>query len=74
MDTERYFVICSNVIDGRLSSTGPASVNPQTGRPYALEFPVITIIGDMVRAQAMLIDRLGIDTLFAVIGGSMGGM
>ncbi|RCL00858.1 MAG: homoserine O-acetyltransferase [Candidatus Tokpelaia sp. JSC189] len=73
VDTERYFVICSNVIGGCLGSTGPAALNPQTGKPYALNFPVITI-GDMVRAQAMLVDRLGIDTLFAVIGGSMGGM
>jgi len=73
VDTERYFVICSNVIGGCLGSTGPASVNPRTGKPYALDFPVITI-GDMVRAQAMLVDRLGIDTLFSVIGGSMGGM
>jgi len=73
IDTDRYFVICSNVIGGCMGSTGPASTNPKTGRPYALDFPVITI-RDMVRAQAMLIDYLGIDTLFAVIGGSMGGM
>ncbi|MDB5493070.1 MAG: homoserine O-acetyltransferase [Phenylobacterium sp.] len=73
LDTDRYFVICSNVIGGCMGSTGPASTNPQTGEPYGLAFPVITI-GDMVRAQAMLIDALGIDTLFAVIGGSMGGM
>jgi len=73
VDTQRYFVICSNVIGGCLGSTGPASLNPLTGRPFALDFPVITI-GDMVRAQAMLVDRLGIDMLFAVIGGSMGGM
>ncbi|MDB5443907.1 MAG: homoserine O-acetyltransferase [Phenylobacterium sp.] len=73
LDTDRYFVICSNVIGGCMGSTGPASTNPQTGEPYGLAFPVITI-GDMVRAQAMLIEALGIDTLFAVIGGSMGGM
>ncbi|RCL02562.1 MAG: homoserine O-acetyltransferase [Candidatus Tokpelaia sp. JSC188] len=73
VDTERYFVVCSNVIGGCLGSTGPAAINPQTGKPYALDFPVITI-SDMVRAQVMLVDRLGIDTLFAVIGGSMGGM
>ncbi|RCL00498.1 MAG: homoserine O-acetyltransferase [Candidatus Tokpelaia sp. JSC085] len=73
VDTQRYFVICSNVIGGCLGSTGPASVNPQTRKAYALDFPVITI-GDMVCAQAMLVDRLGIDTLFSIIGGSMGGM
>ncbi|NDW03717.1 homoserine O-acetyltransferase MetX [Jiella pacifica] len=73
IDTDRYFVICSNVIGGCLGSTGPASIDPETGEPYGLTLPVITI-PDMVRAQAMLVDRLGIDTLFAVIGGSMGGM
>lgn len=73
IDTDKYFVICSNVIGGCLGSTGPASIDPETGEPYGLTLPVITI-PDMVRAQAMLVDRLGIDTLFAVIGGSMGGM
>jgi homoserine O-acetyltransferase len=73
IDTQRYFVICANVLGGCLGSTGPASTNPATGKPYALDFPVVTI-RDMVRAQAMLIERLGIDTLFAVVGGSMGGM
>ncbi|UXN04016.1 homoserine O-acetyltransferase [Bartonella sp. HY406] len=73
IDTNKYYVICSNVIGSCLGSSGPASLNPQTGLPYALDFPVITI-GDMVRAQAMLVDHMGIDTLFAVIGGSMGGM
>ncbi|MEF2071387.1 homoserine O-acetyltransferase MetX [Consotaella aegiceratis] len=73
IDTSKYFVICSNVIGGCMGSSGPASVDPATGEPYALDLPVITI-RDMVRAQAMLIDRLGIETLFAVIGGSMGGM
>ncbi|MBN8919725.1 MAG: homoserine O-acetyltransferase [Rhizobiales bacterium] len=73
IDTDRYFVISSNVIGGCLGSTGPASTDPATGRPWGLDFPVITI-PDMVRAQAMLIDHLGIDTLFAVMGGSMGGM
>lgn len=73
VDTDRYFVICANVLGGCMGSTGPASVNPATGRPYGLDFPVITI-GDMVRAQARLIDHLGIEELFCVIGGSMGGM
>jgi homoserine O-acetyltransferase len=72
-DTERFFIICSNVVGGCLGSTGPASVNPATGRAYGLEFPVVTI-RDMVRAQAMLIDHLGIESLFCVAGGSMGGM
>jgi homoserine O-acetyltransferase len=73
IDTSRFFVICSNVLGGCMGSTGPASVNPKTGEPYGLGFPVITI-GDMVEAQARLIDHLGIDQLFAVVGGSMGGM
>jgi homoserine O-acetyltransferase len=73
IDPERHFIICSNVIGGCMGSTGPASVDPKTGQPYGLSFPVITI-ADMVRAQAMLIEALGVETLFAVIGGSMGGM
>jgi homoserine O-acetyltransferase/O-succinyltransferase len=73
IDTKRFFVVCSNVIGGCLGSTGPASTNPVTDKPYALDFPVVTI-RDMVRAQAMLIDHLGIPSLFAVLGGSMGGM
>ncbi|PWB80008.1 MAG: homoserine O-acetyltransferase [Methylocystaceae bacterium] len=72
-DTDRYFVICSNVVGGCLGTTGPSSINPATGQPYGLDFPVVTI-RDMVRAQAMLIDHLCIDTLFCVAGGSMGGM
>ncbi len=72
-DTNRYFLICSNVVGGCMGTTGPASLNPATGKPYGLDFPVVTI-RDMVRAQAMLIDHLGIDTLFCVAGGSMGGM
>ncbi|RME70105.1 MAG: homoserine O-acetyltransferase [Chloroflexi bacterium] len=72
-DTNKYFVICSNVIGGCQGSTGPGSINPKTGKPYGLNFPVITI-ADMVRAQRHLIDHLGIDTLLAVAGGSMGGM
>ena len=73
IDTNRFFVICSNVIGGCLGSTGPASINPATGKPYGLDLPVITV-RDMVRAQAMLVDHFGIDQLFSVIGGSMGGM
>jgi homoserine O-acetyltransferase len=73
LDPERYFVICANVIGGCMGSTGPSSIDARSGKPYGLTFPVITI-GDMVRAQAMLIDKLGISTLLAVIGGSMGGM
>ncbi len=73
VDTDRYFVICSNIIGGCMGSTGPGSLDPVTNRPYGLDFPVITI-GDMVRAQARLIDHLGIDSLFSVIGGSIGGM
>jgi len=73
IDTNRYFVIASNVVGGCMGTTGPASLNPATGRPYGLDLPVVTI-KDMVRAQAMLIDYLGIDTLFCVAGGSMGGM
>ena len=73
IDPEKYFIICSNVIGGCMGSTGPASLNPATGKVWGLDFPIITI-PDMVRAQAMLIDRLGITTLFCVVGGSMGGM
>jgi len=73
VDTGHYFVICVNVLGSCAGTTGPASSDPETGRPYGLTFPVITI-GDMVRAQAMLLDHLGIDSLFSVIGGSMGGM
>ncbi|MBA5778670.1 homoserine O-acetyltransferase [Stappia sp. F7233] len=73
VDTNRFFVICANVLGGCLGTTGPASTNPDTGKPWGLELPVVTI-RDMVRSQARLIDHLGIETLFAVIGGSMGGM
>ncbi len=73
LDTGRYFVICSNVIGGCKGSTGPASANPATGKPYGATFPVITI-RDMVHAQKLLVDHLGIGQLYAVVGGSMGGM
>lgn len=72
-DTEKYFVLCSNVLGGCMGSTGPSSINPATGRPYALEFPVVTI-GDMVSAQRELVLHLGIEKLLCVAGGSMGGM
>lgn len=73
IDTNRFCVIATNVLGGCMGSFGPKSINPDTGEPYALSFPVITI-ADMVRAQAALLDALGIARLFAVIGGSMGGM
>lgn len=73
IDTDRFFVIASNVLGGCLGTTGPSSTNPATGQPYGLDLPVVTV-GDMVRAQAMLIDHLGIERLLAVVGGSMGGM
>ena len=72
-DTNKFFIICSNVLGGCYGSTGPASPEPATGKPYGMRFPVVTI-GDMVRAQVRLIDHLGIDTLLCVAGGSMGGM
>jgi len=72
-DTDRYFVISSNVLGGCKGSTGPSSLNPETGQPYGLAFPFITI-ADMVHAQKHLIDHLGIDKLLCVAGGSMGGM
>jgi homoserine O-acetyltransferase/O-succinyltransferase len=73
IDTERYFVICPNVVGACMGTSGPASTNPRTGMPWGLDFPVITI-RDMVRAQAMLLDHLGIPSLFSIAGGSMGGM
>ena len=73
LDTERYYVICANVLGGCMGTVGPQEINPKTGKSYGLEFPVITI-KDMVEAQAMLLDYLEIDQLFSVIGGSMGGM
>ncbi len=72
-DTNKYFMICSNVLGGCRGTTGPASIDPATGRPYAMSFPVITI-GDMVRVQKVLVDWFGIERLLSVSGGSMGGM
>jgi homoserine O-acetyltransferase/O-succinyltransferase len=72
-DTDRYFVICSNIIGGCRGSTGPSSIDPATGKPYGLSFPVITV-GDMVNAQKRLVEHLGISQLLSVTGGSLGGM
>lgn len=73
VDTERFFVVCANVLGGCQGSTGPSSPNPATNRPYGLDFPFVTIL-DMVRAQKLLLDHLGVSALHGVIGGSMGGM
>ena len=73
IDTNKYYVICSNIIGSCLGSTGPYSINPETANPYGLDFPVVTI-GDMVKAQKALLDHLGIKKLLSVIGGSIGGM
>lgn len=73
LDPARYFIICSNVVGGCMGTTGPASIDPATGAAYGLTFPVITV-ADMVRAQAMLVEALEIEKLFAVVGVSMGGM
>jgi homoserine O-acetyltransferase/O-succinyltransferase len=72
-DTNKYFVICSNVLGGCRGTTGPSCIDPSTGKPFAMTFPVVTI-SDMVRLQGMLIDSFGIERLLAVAGGSMGGM
>ena len=71
-DTRKYWVICSNIIGGCKGTTGPSSINPQSGKPYCLDFPIITI-RDMVEAQKKLIDHLGISQLYSLAGGSMGG-
>lgn len=73
IDTNKYFVICSNILGGCMGSTGPASINPKTGSPFGLDFPVVTL-GDMVKAQKALLDSMGIERILCVIGGSLGGM
>ncbi len=73
IDTNKYFVVCSNIIGSCMGSTGPCTINPKTVLPYALDFPVVTI-GDMVEAQKALIDHLGINKILSVVGGSIGGM
>ncbi|MEY4089203.1 MAG: hypothetical protein RJB55_1474, partial [Verrucomicrobiota bacterium] len=73
VDTRRFFVVCANVLGGCQGSSGPSSVNPETGRPHGITFPFVTI-RDMVRAQKLLLDHLGVTGVHAVVGGSMGGM
>ena len=73
VDTDRFYVVCANVLGGCQGSTGPSSTNPATNRPYGVGFPFVTIL-DMVNAQKILLDHLGVSELHAVIGGSMGGM
>src|SRR5580765_6011772 len=73
IDTDRFFVICANVLGGCMGTTGPSEIDPVVGEPYGLSFPLVTI-RDMVRAQAMLLDALGIEKVLCVTGGSMGGM
>jgi homoserine O-acetyltransferase len=73
LDTDTYFVICANILGGCMGSTGPSSVNPATGSPYGLDFPMMTI-GDIIETQKALLEHLGISSLHAIIGGSVGGM
>ena len=73
IDTDKYFIICPNIIGSCMGSTGPSSINPATGNPYGFDFPVVTI-GDMVKAQKALLDHLSIEKILTVIGGSIGGM
>jgi homoserine O-acetyltransferase len=73
IDTDRFFVVCANVLGGCDGTTGPISLHPQTGKPYGMDFPAVSV-NDMVTVQAKLLDHLGIEQLFAVTGGSMGGM
>ena len=73
IDTDKYFVVCANILGGCAGTSGPSSINPETGRPYGLDFPMMTI-GDIIESQKALLDHLGITTLHSVIGGSVGGM
>ncbi|TET92635.1 MAG: homoserine O-acetyltransferase [Desulfobacteraceae bacterium] len=73
IDTDKYFIVCSNILGSCIGSTGPCTYNPKTVEPYGLDFPVVTI-GDMVKAQKALLDHLGIKKILSVIGGSIGGM
>jgi homoserine O-acetyltransferase len=73
LDTDRYFVICANVLGGCQGTTGPRSINPATGEPFGLDFPFLTV-GDIVDVHAALVEHLGIETLLGVVGGSLGGM
>ena len=73
LDTDKYFVICANILGGCMGTTGPSSINPETGAPYGLDFPMMTV-GDIIESQKILLDYLGISTLHTVIGGSVGGM
>lgn len=73
LDTNKYFVICINILGGCMGSTGPSSINPETGQPYGLDFPMMTI-GDIIETQKLLLEHLGISTLHSAIGGSVGGM
>jgi len=72
MDTKKYFFVCANIIGSCYGTTGPESINPATGKPYGLDFPIVTV-GDWVKMEAMLLDYLGIETLYAIVGGSLGG-
>src|ERR1700688_22249 len=72
-DTGKYFIICANVLGGCQGTTGPSSVDPQTGKPYGLKFPFLTV-GDFVQVHSALVKHLGIEKLLAVVGGSLGGM
>ncbi|NNK13125.1 MAG: homoserine O-acetyltransferase [Desulfofustis sp.] len=73
LDTDKYFVICANILGGCMGTTGPSSINPETGAPYGLDFPMMTV-GDIIESQKILLDHLGISSLHTVIGGSVGGM
>ena len=72
-DTDKYFVICANILGGCMGTTGPSSINPETGAPFGLDFPMMTV-GDIIESQKALLDHLGISSLHTVVGGSVGGM